>query len=157
MAARAAPILAAAVATSSVVADAAETHAGGVTQATATGIAPIYDDRARSYGVVGAQGDGEGGGSFGPDLSRAARLGGPKQWNCPFPPGTTIDNTFVRVEADVMPDGRAVAVRVIDDKDDFAHAAISCAMKERYVEARNRRGQSVRAWSQPFRVVFTRW
>jgi hypothetical protein len=63
------------------------------------------------------------------------------------------------VEVKVKTDGHAAGVRVVDDPagHGFAREAIPCAMAELYQAALDRRGQATRGWSQPFRVIFSRW
>lgn len=142
----------------SIVRDAHEGYAGGVTQEKATSLVPTYDPSARAWGVPGGTGVGGGGGGGGENLSRGARLGGPKYWACPFPPEADgIDHAVVRVQADVRADGTPVSVTVLDDPGHgFGREALPCAMKERYISALDRDGRPVRAVTLPFRVVFDR-
>jgi hypothetical protein len=125
--------------------------AGGVTQAAATSSVPTYDPRARAWGIVG--GDGEGGGGFGPDLSRPARLGPNKRWSCPSPPGV-IGARFVRVRAWVLADGQSTRVEPLESDDDgILRVALPCALREHYVAGTDRRGRPAATWTLPFRIV----
>lgn len=127
-------------------------HAGGITQARATG-GPTYHPNARAWGLEGSDGTGGGGGG---DLSRSARLGGTKRWSCPGPPELAGDLQphFVRVRAEVLPDGTAVRVMPVDDEAPvLLRAALPCALAERYVPALDRGGRPVRGLTVPFRIV----
>jgi hypothetical protein len=61
----------------------------------------------------------------------------------------------VRVQVTVGADGRALAVRVLEDPGfGFGDQARACAMRHMYVPARNRAGQAVRGTTLPFSVEF---
>jgi protein TonB len=75
----------------------------------------------------------------GPDRSRAAVLGGGKEWSCPFPPeadAAQVDEARVALEVQIGVDGSAGAVNVLKDPGyGFGRAARQCALRQQHSPA----------------------
>ena len=82
------------------------------------------------------------------------------KWNCPFPPAADearIDVAIVTLLVAVTPDGTPESVRIVKDLGfDFGTMAAACAMKARYVPARDVAGHPVAATTPPIRIRFAR-
>lgn len=94
------------------------------------------------------------GGTLPGDLSAPAHLDGRRPWSCNVEGAP--DETMVRVQALVRPDGSAVRVELLDQGDVpelVLSSAAPCALAERYVPGRDRDGRPALRWTRPFRIV----
>ena len=88
------------------------------------------------------------------DLSKPARLGGMKRWDCRVR-STTIDSLIIRVRALVTADGAALRIEIIDSDagPNILRLVLPCAQRERYVPGLGPDGKLATVWSDPFRIV----
>jgi protein TonB len=117
------------------------------------------------HAVIGGKAGGTGSDTrkeaqVGPDRSRRAGVMGGFTDQCDFPAQADlagIDRAVVVVVARVRPDGTAEAVSVLSDPGHgFGEAARKCAMKMRWVPARDRAGKSLTQETLPTNIRFTR-
>jgi periplasmic protein TonB len=139
-----------------IVQGAATAYTGGSTMAAGTATTMVTAARPAATGVVG------GTGTQGPsavDRSRALRLRGGRDWQCPFPAEADveqIDSAAPVIEVSAAGDGRIVSVRVISDPGHgFGREARACAMRQGFDPALDREGNGIAATKQ-FRVGFHR-
>ena len=139
----------------------ADTYAGGVTSSAGTDTKAVRDPNATGTGVVGGKGkakqtDEE----EGPDLSSTPTLPPGRNWDCAFPPEADtdqIDFQIVPILVTVRADGTAQSVKVISDPGHgFGRAARDCALRQRYMPARDRQGHPIAGSTPPINVKFTR-
>ncbi len=70
---------------------------------------------------------------------------------------SAVTSIKVHVKATVTADGRATEVEVLDDPGlEFGEYAKKCALTQRYLPARDARGQPVAGMTQSFAVLFDR-
>jgi len=83
-----------------------------------------------------------------------------EKWSCPWPreaDAEQIDEQTVVLRVVVNASGTAELATVLADPGHgFGAAAVACALRTRFVPARARSGEPVRATSPPIRVRFTR-
>jgi hypothetical protein len=94
-----------------------------------------------------------------PDLSRRAAVGGDRTWYCASPAGSTSEVIHeVRIAVTVRPDGTPASVEVLSDAGAgrFARAATRCAMRKRYLPARDANGRPIEGRTLPFTVHYAR-
>lgn len=126
------------------VAGTGDSYAGGVTERVGTSTRAVRDVNARAGGVAPAV-------SAAParDLSRAPRLAGGMEWDCPFPPeadDASVDHAVVTLRVDVSATGQVRAVQATADPGyGFAREARRCAMSKRWSVGLDRDGHSVDA------------
>jgi protein TonB len=81
-------------------------------------------------------------------------------WSCPWPheaDDREIDEQIVVLRIVVRPDGTVESARAVTDPGfGFGEAAVACAERTRFLPARGRDGNAIRAGSPPIRVRFTR-
>jgi hypothetical protein len=105
----------------------------------------------RGAGGGGSGGRGGSGGSGQGDGRGAHFL---PDWDCDFPAWAKVDG-LVRMVVTVRPDGAAVSVEILSDTGRvFADRARECAMRQRFIPARNARGRPVLGKTGPFNVRF---
>jgi protein TonB len=83
-----------------------------------------------------------------------------RSWVCPWPHEAEtqqIDEQTVVIKVVVAPDGMVERAIVLSDPGHgFGPAAIACALRTRFIAARDRDGRSIRSESPPVLVRFTR-
>ena len=93
------------------------------------------------------------------DRSRTVTLES-DDWSCAWPStaqGEVVDEQKVVIKVEVGADGRVINAAIVrDEKGGFGDAALACARRTRFVPARDRDGQPLRAWSPPIEVRFER-
>jgi protein TonB len=138
----------------------AESYAGGVTASTGTSKTAVRNLNAAPGGAPGGTGTKPGPAATGPDMSSPPQITGGTDWDCPFPPEADVDQIdFQRVPivVTVRADGSPESVRVVNDPGHgFGRAARQCAMRQRYVPAKDRQGNPISGTMPPFSVKFTR-
>ena len=130
----------------------ATAYAGGVTTPAGTSAAP---------GRAGATTTGAGDAVVATAIDRASPVSlESEKWSCPWPPeadSEQIDEQTVILRVVVDASGTAEKATVLADPGHgFGPAAVACALQTRFVPARERSGETVRATSPPIRVRFTR-
>jgi protein TonB len=76
-------------------------------------------------------------------------------WDCEFPLGTTHYHEKVGMIVTVRPDGTPDSVEIVSDPGHgFAPAARDCAMRQRFVPARDGDGNPVPGKTRPFNVRY---
>jgi protein TonB len=96
----------------------------------------------------------------GPDRSRPAKLAGGSEWSCDdFPEeanAAQIDDAYVTIQVDVMPDGTPASVRVSSDPGHgFGRLARRCALAKHFEPALDHDGHPL-ASTIPVRIHFSR-
>ncbi len=95
-----------------------------------------------------------GGGEPGEDRGHGAQL--LPAWDCEFPPWAKVGGV-VRMIATVQADGTAADAEIISDPGHgFAAVARECAMRQRFVAARDEHGKPTLGRTGPFNVRFVR-
>lgn len=93
------------------------------------------------------------------DRSRPVGLPSPT-WSCPWPVEAeteSINEQTAVIQVTTRPDGSVeTAVVLVDPGYGFGDAARRCALESRFVPARDRLGEAIRASSPPIRVRFVR-
>jgi protein TonB len=83
-----------------------------------------------------------------------------QNWSCPWPreaDDAHIDEQTVVIRVVVAADGTVESASVVSDPGHgFGPAAASCAVRTRFIPARDRDGRPIRATSPPLRVRFIR-
>lgn len=125
-------------------------YAGGTTKASGTGTT------ANNSGVVGTGGSGTA--AVG-DLSSKPKLDGSTDWDdCPFPSeaeAAQVDKAYVTMRIEVGSDGRAKKVIIVKDPGlGFAREAKACAMRKRYIPAKDQAGNKVDATTDVIGISF---
>ncbi len=133
----------------------------GLVAGAGTGTVPTFDPHAVIGGRPGGKGQGLGSGPPpGPDRSRGAHVYGGFTEDCEFPAEADtagIDHAAAMVVVTVRADGAPEEVEVVDDPGHgFGRAARICALKLRYLPARDRDGTLLRAKTPPVTIRFTR-
>ena len=94
----------------------------------------------------------------GDSLAAPVRLAA-KDWSCPWPQEADalgIDRQLVVLRAVVGADGRALSVDLLADPGHgVGEAALGCALRGRFLPARDGAGRAYAATSPPIRVRFT--
>jgi protein TonB len=138
----------------------AESYAGGVTASSGTSKTAVRNLNAAVGGVPGGTGTKPGPAPTGPDLTRAPKLLGGTDWDCPFPPEADtdqIDFQRVPIVVTVRPDGTPQDVRVVADPGHgFGRAARQCALRQRFEPAQNVEGRAILGTMPPINVTFRR-
>lgn len=97
--------------------------------------------------------------SAGPDRSQAVMLQG-DEWSCAWPreaDDAQIDEQSVVLRVVVRSDGSVESARIVRDPGfGFGPAAVECALRTRFIPAKDREGRTIRSESPPIRVRFTR-
>lgn len=128
-----------------IVTGSAQVYAGGVTSSTGTSTTAVpptaeVAKEARSYAKAVEPTNGD--------------------WACPWPKEAEradVNDESATVRVWVEADGKPLSVRIVRDPGfGFGAAAAACAMRERYLAARDAAGNAVRAESAPIRVTFSR-
>lgn len=139
----------------------ADHFAGGLSSADGTSKSAVRNPHAQSGGVVGGTGKG------GPvrvvpppvDHSRAPRLAGGVQWNCPFPAEANmeqIDQATVSLQVQVAADGNVQTVNVLSDPGyGFGREAQRCARRKRWDPGIDKKGAATGALAR-IKVRFQR-
>jgi protein TonB len=148
--------------TNSFVTGNSETYAGGVTQATGTSAAAIYDRNAQAGGVPGGTGTKPAPPAPpAPDRSRVLSASN-RDWKCDFPPeadSEQIDEMVVPTQVSVSASGRVTSAHALKDPGyGFARAAVQCALRQgaaAFDVALDRDGNPI-AGERVFNVRFTR-
>lgn len=130
------------------------TYAGGYTAHSGTNAAPvptpIVDPGAKAQPAPAGHE---------PDRSRPVGLTD-DDWSCPWPheaDDREVDEQTVVIRVDVRADGSVESAKVVTDPGfGFGPAAVSCALRTRFLPAFDRQGVAVRSNSPPIRVRFTR-
>jgi periplasmic protein TonB len=143
--------------TDQIVTGSAASYAGGTTTSAGNAHAAAGSVEGSTAGTRPA---GEGaGGLSGPDRSRAARIAGGLDWQCPFPGEADqagIDRAVATIQVELDAAGRARRVSVVSDPGHgFGAAARRCALSKRWIPALDRNGNA-RASSATLRVRFER-
>jgi protein TonB len=137
----------------------ADSYAGGTTSANGTNATAVRGPVAVRGAAAGTAAVAAPAAPPGPDLSRAAKLGGGGEWNCPFPPeaeAALVDDAYVMLKLHIGADGTADDVTVIKDPGyGFGRAAKQHAQRLRHTPALDHDGNAV-ATSISVRVHFTR-
>jgi protein TonB len=137
----------------------AESYAGGVTASSGTSKTAVHNLNAAPGGVPGGTGTKPGPAPTGPDLSSPPSITG-TDWDCPFPPEADVDQIdlqIVTVAVTVRADGTPENIRVVGDPGHgFGRAARACAMRQRFVPAKNREGHPIAGTLPAVKVRFTR-
>ncbi len=131
----------------------ATAYAGGVTSSSGTRASP-----GRTGPPATATGDGAVATTA---LDRAGSVSlESEKWSCPWPTeadNEQIDEQTVILRVVVDATGAAEKAMVLSDPGHgFGPAAVACALRTRFVPARGRGGEAVKATSPPIRVRFTR-
>jgi protein TonB len=140
----------------------ATSYAGGVTAVGGTSALAVHGTVVSSGGVPGGSGTAIAALPKPPvkDLSRDAWLDGNTSWDCDFPGEADRDHVnHAAVEMSVMvaPSGKAYAIKILDDPGHgFARMAIGCALKHKFLPARDPLGNDVWARTRPFHIGFHR-
>jgi protein TonB len=117
-------------------------YAGGTTESGGTSKAVVPALNARAAGVVGGTGT-----DVKADLSRAPRLAGGTQWDCPFPAEADdfgVDHAVVGLRVEVSADGRVTAANATSDPGHgFAREARRCALSKRWAPGLDRAGNAI--------------
>lgn len=132
----------------------ATAFAGGVTTSAGTNAAP---SRAGAAATTTGAGDAV----LATAIDRASPVSlESEKWSCPWPreaDSEQIDEQTVILRVIVDAGGAAERAAVLADPGHgFGAAAVACALRTRFVPARGRGGEAVRATSPPIRVRFTR-
>jgi protein TonB len=130
----------------------ATAYAGGVTTSAGTGTSP-------GRGGAPVAGEGDAIRATATDRGSSVSLESEK-WSCPWPreaDAEQIDEQTVVLRVVVDARGAAEQATVLADPGHgFGPAAVACALRTRFVPARDRSGEAVRSVSPPIRVRFTR-
>jgi outer membrane biosynthesis protein TonB len=129
-------------------------YAGGVTEAGGTSARAVRDTRARAGGVEGGTGTDLAG-----DKSRAPRLAGRAEWDCPFPEEADdegIESAVVTLKVEVGADGEVINAHVTADPGfGFGREARRCAQRKPWAPGLDRAGNPTRTFAL-VNVRFTR-
>ena len=94
------------------------------------------------------------------DLSREAWLEGSHSWDCDFPGEADrdrVNHAAVGMSVMVSPSGKAYSVDILDDPGHgFARMATGCALKHKFLPARDPLGNNIWGRTRPFHVGFHR-
>lgn len=131
----------------------ASAYAGGVTTSGGTNPKAVYsrkvDPAAPPSTTAGTN----------PDRSQPVTLEA-DEWHCAWPSeadAEQIDEHTAVIRVAVRPDGSVESASITQDPGfGFGAAAVRCALRTRFVPAKDRQGRPVRAQSSPIRVRFTR-
>jgi periplasmic protein TonB len=130
----------------------AAAYAGGATVATGTNKVAVSTSNVDSSRPPTAK-------PGSPDRSSAVKLDA-DEWRCAWPAEAAaedIDEQSAVIRVVVRPDGTAESAHLIADPGQgFGPAAVDCSLKTRFVPARDRDGNAIRAESPPIRVRFRR-
>jgi protein TonB len=140
----------------------ASSYAGGVTAVGGTSALAIHGTVVSSGGVPGGSGTAIAGPPKPPvkDLSRDAWLDGNTSWDCDFPGEADrdrVNHAAVQMSVMVSPSGKAYAINILDDPGHgFARMATGCALKHKFMPARDPRGNDIWGRTRPFHIGFHR-
>jgi TonB family protein len=71
--------------------------------------------------------------------------------------GDVVNEQSVIIKVEVDKSGGVIAAKIVRDAaGGFGDAALACALRTRFLPARNAAGEPVRAWSPPIEVRFSR-
>ena len=140
----------------------ADGYAGGATAMGGTSALAVHATVVSSSGVPG----GSGAALAAPpkltekDLSREAWLEGSHSWDCDFPGEADrdrVNHAAVGMSVMVSPSGKVYSVDILDDPGHgFARMAIGCALKHKFLPARDPLGNNIWGRTRPFHVGFHR-
>jgi protein TonB len=137
-----------------------DTYAGGVSAPSGTSNAAVYATNARPGGTPGGTGAPVAAPAPAVDKSRAASVGGSTDWRCPWPSeadAEQIDEAYAVVQVTVSAEGRATAVKVLNDPGHgFGREARGCAMRETFRTALDAWGRPIAGTTGPIKVHFER-
>ncbi len=130
----------------------ASTYAGGTTSSSGTNPVAVQTSEVQPGAEPTLQ-PGE------PDRSSPVQLDA-DGWQCAWPRAADdepIYEQFVVLRVRVAKDGHALSANLVADPGHgFGAAAVACAMRTRFVSAKDRSGEPIDATSPPIRVRFTR-
>jgi protein TonB len=139
----------------------ASSYAGGVTAVGGTSALAVHGT-VSSGGVPGGSGTAIAAPPKPPvkDLSRGAWLEGNTSWDCDFPGEADrdrVNHAAVEMTVMVAPSGKAYAINILDDPGHgFARMATGCALKHKFLPARDPLGNNIWARTRPFHIGFHR-
>jgi protein TonB len=133
----------------------------GMVAGAGTGTTATWSPRAALTGKPGGGGrDPQPPAELGPDRSRRAGVISGFTDTCDFPTQADfarIDHAVAVLIVRVRPDGTAEAATVVSDPGHgFGEAARRCALRTRFIPARDRAGNAITAETRPFNFRFTR-
>lgn len=139
----------------------ADSYAGGVTAVGGTSALAVHGTVVSSGGVPGGSGTAIAAPRKPPnDLSRDAWLEGSTSWDCDFPGEADrdrVNHAAVELSVMVSPSGKAYAINILDDPGHgFARMATGCALKHKFLPARDPLGNNIWGRTRAFHIGFHR-